>query len=117
MRPLDQNGPKATLSRRHVVNGMGTGALAAALLAATAGPAPAQQQGAATARPPGPFWTPLQATGGQPPEALETFGAMTPLKRPGQPAEIAPLYVMLALRESSHATGEVVGMTGGNARP
>nr|WP_269810304.1 SDR family oxidoreductase [Kineosporia rhizophila] len=39
---------------------------------------------------PGPIWTPLQAAGGQPPEALPEFGQQTPLGRPGQPAELAP---------------------------
>ena len=66
---------------------------------------------------PGPFWTPLQPSGGQPPEALETFGADTPLGRPGQPAEIAAVYVLLASRESSYATGQVYGAAGGQAGP
>ena len=39
---------------------------------------------------PGPFWTPLQPSGGQPQESIETFGSKSPLGRPGQPAEIAP---------------------------
>ena len=51
---------------------------------------------------PGPFWTPLQVSGGQPKEALEEFGAQAPLGRPGQPAEMAPAYVFLASQESSY---------------
>lgn len=66
---------------------------------------------------PGPFWTPLQPSGGQPPEALESFGADTPLGRPGQPAEIAAVYVLLASRESSYATGQVYGAAGGSGDP
>jgi len=66
---------------------------------------------------PGPFWTPLQPSGGQPPEDLPTFGANTPLGRPGQPAEIAPLYVLLASEESSYCTGQVLGASGGRGFP
>lgn len=62
---------------------------------------------------PGPIWTPLQASGGQPPEKLPKFGAETPMKRPGQPVELAPIYVLLASQESSYVTGEVYGVTGG----
>ena len=63
---------------------------------------------------PGPFWTPLQPSGGQTQEKLKTFGADTPFKRPGQPVEIAPLYVFLASQEASYVTGEVYGATGGS---
>ena len=66
---------------------------------------------------PGPFWTPLQPSGGQTQEALQSFGAKTPMGRPGQPAEIAPLYVQLASQESSYATGQVYGESGGNGSP
>ncbi|SDM57537.1 hypothetical protein SAMN05421823_11622 [Catalinimonas alkaloidigena] len=62
---------------------------------------------------PGPFWTPLQPSGGQPQDKIEKFGSSTPLGRPGQPAEIAPMYVLLASQESSYITGEVMGVTGG----
>jgi NAD(P)-dependent dehydrogenase (short-subunit alcohol dehydrogenase family) len=62
---------------------------------------------------PGPFWTPLQPSGGQPPDAIVTFGAKSPLGRPGQPAELAALYVLLASSEASYITGEVFGGTGG----
>jgi len=66
---------------------------------------------------PGPFWTPLQVSGGQPPEALPDFGKDTPLGRPGQPAELGPLYVLLASQESSYATGQVLGESGGRGQP
>lgn len=62
---------------------------------------------------PGPIWTPLQPSHGQPPEKLETFGENTPMERPGQPAELAPTYVFLASQESSYITGEIIGVTGG----
>jgi NAD(P)-dependent dehydrogenase (short-subunit alcohol dehydrogenase family) len=63
---------------------------------------------------PGPIWTPLQPSGGQPPEKIPPFGSEVPMKRPGQPAELAPIYVVLASQESSYVTGEVYGVTGGN---
>lgn len=66
---------------------------------------------------PGPIWTPLQPSHGQPPEKLENFGANVPLGRPGQPAEVAPAYVYLASQESSYVTAEVIGVTGGNHLP
>jgi hypothetical protein len=66
---------------------------------------------------PGPFWTALQVTGGQSPDKIPNFGADTPYGRPGQPAELAPLYVMLASQESSYATGQVVGESGGRGVP
>jgi NAD(P)-dependent dehydrogenase (short-subunit alcohol dehydrogenase family) len=62
---------------------------------------------------PGPVWTPLQPSHGQPPEKLEKFGADTPLGRAGQPAELASTYVFLATQESSYITGEIIGVTGG----
>jgi NAD(P)-dependent dehydrogenase (short-subunit alcohol dehydrogenase family) len=66
---------------------------------------------------PGPFWTPLQPSGGQPPEALPQFGAESPLGRPGQPVELAPTYVLLASAEASYTTGDVQGATGGRPSP
>lgn len=66
---------------------------------------------------PGPVWTPLQQSGGQPGEKLEHFGEKVPLGRPGQPAEVAPAFVFLASQESSYTTAEVIGVTGGNHLP
>jgi len=66
---------------------------------------------------PGPYWTPLQLAGGQPTDKLVTFGSSTPLGRPGQPAEIAPLYVLLASGEAGFTTGNVWGSTGGETGP
>ena len=62
---------------------------------------------------PGPFWTPLQSSGGQPPEAVMKFGEESAYGRPGQPVEISPVYVLLASQEASFITGEVYGVTGG----
>ena len=62
---------------------------------------------------PGPFWTALQPSGGQPQDAVETFGSSVPMGRPGQPVEIAPIYVFLASQEASYVTGETYGATGG----
>ena len=62
---------------------------------------------------PGPFWTPLQPSGGQPQDKIEKFGSSSAFGRPGQPAEIAPMYVLLASQEASYITGEVMGVTGG----
>ncbi|MCC8187309.1 MAG: SDR family oxidoreductase [Bacteroides sp.] len=63
---------------------------------------------------PGPIWTALQVSGGQPQEKLPKFGKDTPLKRAGQPVELAAIYVLLASQESSYVTAEVYGVTGGN---
>lgn len=63
---------------------------------------------------PGPIWTPLQPSGGQDPAKVPQFGADTPLKRPGQPAELAASFVVLASNASSYVSGEVYGVTGGN---
>ena len=51
------------------------------------------------------------------PAIIEEFGSTVPLGRPGQPAELAPIYVLLASQESSFVTGEVYGVTGGNHLP
>jgi NAD(P)-dependent dehydrogenase (short-subunit alcohol dehydrogenase family) len=61
---------------------------------------------------PGPIWTPLIPST-SPTEKTAKFGENTPLGRPGQPAEVAPLFVFLASTESSYITGEVIGVTGG----
>lgn len=62
---------------------------------------------------PGPYWTALQVCGGQPPEKIEQFGDTAPLGRPGQPAEIAPLYVTLAETANSFTSGQVWCSDGG----
>jgi NAD(P)-dependent dehydrogenase (short-subunit alcohol dehydrogenase family) len=66
---------------------------------------------------PGPFWTPLQVTGGQPEDAVVKLGGDSPMGRPGQPAEIAHVYVQLAASESSYVTGQVFGESGGGGNP
>jgi NAD(P)-dependent dehydrogenase (short-subunit alcohol dehydrogenase family) len=66
---------------------------------------------------PGPVWTPLQPSGGQFPDRLPQFGADTPMKRPGQPVELAPLYVLLASDEASYTTGQTFGAVGGRGGP
>jgi NAD(P)-dependent dehydrogenase (short-subunit alcohol dehydrogenase family) len=66
---------------------------------------------------PGPVWTPLQVSGGQPLEKLPEFGGQTPLGRAGQPAEMAPAYVFLASAESSYVIGETLSATGGMPTP
>lgn len=62
---------------------------------------------------PGPIWTALQISGGQPQEKIPMFGQNTPMKRAGQPVELAGVYVLLASDESSFTTAEVYGVTGG----
>jgi NAD(P)-dependent dehydrogenase (short-subunit alcohol dehydrogenase family) len=66
---------------------------------------------------PGPIWTPLQPSGGQLPDKLPNFGADTPMQRPGQPAELAPIYVLLASDEPTFSTGQVFGAVGGRGGP
>ncbi len=66
---------------------------------------------------PGPVWTPLQAAGGQPPEALPDFGLQSPLGRPAQPAELASAYVFLASAESGFVTGATLNVNGGMPTP
>ena len=66
---------------------------------------------------PGPIWTPLQVSGGATMEKLKNFGGDTPFKRPGQPAELASIYVQLAASDGSYATGQVYGSSGGHGQP
>jgi NAD(P)-dependent dehydrogenase (short-subunit alcohol dehydrogenase family) len=66
---------------------------------------------------PGPVWTPLQVSGGATMEKLEKFGGMTPLGRPGQPVELASIYVQVAAADASYATGQVYGAAGGSGQP
>lgn len=61
---------------------------------------------------PGPVWTPLIPST-MPVEQVAEFGANTPLKRPAQPAELAPVYVLLASKDSSYITSQIYGVTGG----
>jgi NAD(P)-dependent dehydrogenase (short-subunit alcohol dehydrogenase family) len=66
---------------------------------------------------PGPIWTPLQPSYGQPMDKLIKFGEQSSMGRAGQPAELAPAYVFLASQESSYMTGEIIGVTGGQHLP
>ena len=61
---------------------------------------------------PGPIWTPLIPST-MPPEQVKSFGQEVPLKRPGQPAELAPVYVLLASDQGSYMSGARVAVTGG----
>lgn len=62
---------------------------------------------------PGPFWSPLQISGGQPQSKIPSFGQKEVLGRAGQPVELSGTYVHLAAEESSYTTGQVYGVTGG----
>ncbi len=66
---------------------------------------------------PGPVWTPLQVSGGASKSKLVKFGGQTPMGRPGQPAELASIYVQLAAADASYATGQVYGSAGGAGQP
>jgi NAD(P)-dependent dehydrogenase (short-subunit alcohol dehydrogenase family) len=66
---------------------------------------------------PGPVWTPLQISGGASPEKQKKFGSQTPLGRPGMPAELGGIYVLLADNQSSFATGQIYGSSGGAGQP
>lgn len=66
---------------------------------------------------PGPIWTPLQISGGATAEKLKTFGAQTVFGRPGQPVELASIYVQLAASDGSFATGQIYGSSGGSGNP
>ena len=62
---------------------------------------------------PGPIWTPLNPSGGQPPEDMPDFGKNVPLGRPGQPNEVAPSFLFLACDDASYMTGQVLHPNGG----
>ena len=66
---------------------------------------------------PGPVWTPLQVSGGASMEKLEKFGGQSSFGRPGQPTELASIYVQLAAADASYATGQVYGSAGGTGQP
>jgi NAD(P)-dependent dehydrogenase (short-subunit alcohol dehydrogenase family) len=66
---------------------------------------------------PGPVWTALQISGGAQPEKQQMFGSWTMLGRPGQPAELASIYVQLAAADASFATGQIYGSSGGVGMP
>ncbi|MFN8474518.1 MAG: SDR family oxidoreductase [Anaerolineae bacterium] len=65
---------------------------------------------------PGPVWTPLIVST-MPEQQAQQFGKDSPMGRPAQPAELAPVYVFLASPESSYVVGEVIGVTGGKPLP
>jgi NAD(P)-dependent dehydrogenase (short-subunit alcohol dehydrogenase family) len=66
---------------------------------------------------PGPIWTPLQVSGGATQEKLVKFGGNTPMGRPGQPAELASIYVQLAANDGSYANGQIYSSAGGAGQP
>src|SRR5215208_182280 len=63
---------------------------------------------------PGPIWTPLNPSGGQPPEKIPEFGKDTPMGRPGQPNEVAPSFLFLACEDASYMAGQVLHPDGGD---
>jgi NAD(P)-dependent dehydrogenase (short-subunit alcohol dehydrogenase family) len=63
---------------------------------------------------PGPIWTPLNPFGGQPADKIPEFGKSTPMKRPGQPNEVAPSFLFLACEDASYMTGQVLHPDGGD---
>ena len=63
---------------------------------------------------PGPIWTPLNPFGGQDPEKIPEFGKKTPMKRAGQPNEVAPSFLFLACEDASYMTGQVLHPDGGD---
>ena len=66
---------------------------------------------------PGPIWTPLQVSGGASMSKLEKFGSQAPMGRPGQPAELASIYVQRADADASYTTGHIYGAAGGGGQP
>ncbi len=66
---------------------------------------------------PGPIWTPLQVCGGSTQEKIKEFGGQTPMGRPGQPVELASIYVQLAANDATYSTGQIYGAAGGGGFP
>jgi NAD(P)-dependent dehydrogenase (short-subunit alcohol dehydrogenase family) len=66
---------------------------------------------------PGPIWTPLQISGGASEQKYRNFGSKTVFGRPGQPVELASIYVQLAAADASFATGNIYGAGGGQGQP
>jgi NAD(P)-dependent dehydrogenase (short-subunit alcohol dehydrogenase family) len=66
---------------------------------------------------PGPIWTPLQISGGASVQKYTHFGNTTVFGRPGQPAELASIYVQLAASDASFTTGNIYGAGGGQGQP
>ena len=66
---------------------------------------------------PGPVWTPLQISGGAQVQKYKQFGSTAPMGRPGQPAELASIYVQLAASDASYTTGNIYGAGGGQGQP
>jgi NAD(P)-dependent dehydrogenase (short-subunit alcohol dehydrogenase family) len=66
---------------------------------------------------PGPIWTPLQISGGASEQKYKNFGSTTVFGRPGQPVELASIYVQLAAADASFATGNIYGAGGGQGQP
>ncbi len=66
---------------------------------------------------PGPVWTALQVSGGAGPDKQQMFGSWTMFGRPGQPAELASIYVQLAAADASFASGQIYGSSGGVGQP
>lgn len=66
---------------------------------------------------PGPIWTPLQISGGASEQKYQNFGSDTVFGRPGQPVELASIYVQLAANDASFATGNIYGAGGGKGQP
>ncbi|PKP88479.1 MAG: NAD(P)-dependent oxidoreductase [Alphaproteobacteria bacterium HGW-Alphaproteobacteria-17] len=62
---------------------------------------------------PGPIWTPLNPRGGAPADKVASFGESTPMKRPGEPNEVAPCFLFLACDDSSYMSGQVLHPNGG----
>jgi NAD(P)-dependent dehydrogenase (short-subunit alcohol dehydrogenase family) len=66
---------------------------------------------------PGPVWTPLQVSGGASVNKYQNFGSSIVFGRPGQPVELASIYVQLAASDASFATGQIYGAAGGHGQP